>query len=99
LVALVGCTFVVSLFCLGCVESLPLPKGIETFLFQVILLFAIVSAFDHSLSFFVRLFSFFSFSLMVTKCVCVVNALTKGEIEDLCGSRIDGWLLPGVMSY
>jgi hypothetical protein len=31
--------------------------------------------------------------------MCVVNALIKGEIEDLCGSRIGGWSLPGVMSY
>jgi hypothetical protein len=27
-------------FCIGCVEPLPLPKGPETCLFQVILLFA-----------------------------------------------------------
>jgi hypothetical protein len=39
----------------------------------------------------------FLFSL-VTKCVCVVNALIKGEIEDLCGSRTGGWLLPCVVS-
>jgi hypothetical protein len=30
--------------------------------------------------------------------VCVVNALIKGEIESLYGSRTGGWLLPGVMS-
>jgi hypothetical protein len=29
-------------FCIGCVESLPLPKGSETCLLQVILLFAFV---------------------------------------------------------
>jgi hypothetical protein len=38
--ALVVCSFVVSLFCLSCVEPLPLPKGTKTFLFQAILLFA-----------------------------------------------------------
>jgi hypothetical protein len=30
--------------------------------------------------------------------VCVVNALIKGEIEDICGSMTGGWSLPGVMS-
>jgi hypothetical protein len=30
--------------------------------------------------------------------VFVFNALIKGEIEDLCGSRTGGWSLPGVMS-
>jgi hypothetical protein len=33
---------------------------------------------------------FFLFSL-VTMCVCVVNALIKGEIESLCGSRTGRW--------
>jgi hypothetical protein len=31
-------------FCLGCAEPLPLPKGIETFLLQVILFFSLPSA-------------------------------------------------------
>jgi hypothetical protein len=30
--------------------------------------------------------------------VCVVNALSKGEIESLCGTRADGRLIPSVMS-
>jgi hypothetical protein len=34
--------FAWALFCLGCVESLPLPKGSETCLLQVIFLFAFV---------------------------------------------------------
>jgi hypothetical protein len=34
--------FAWALFCLGCVEPLPLPKGSETCLLQVILLFAFV---------------------------------------------------------
>jgi hypothetical protein len=42
-------------------------------------------------------FFYFSFS-PVTKHVCVVNALIKGEIESLCGSRTGGWSLSGVMS-
>jgi hypothetical protein len=32
--------FASTWFCLGCVKSLPLPKGFETCLLQVILLFA-----------------------------------------------------------
>jgi hypothetical protein len=34
--------FALACFLLGCVESWPLPKGTESFLFQVILLFAFV---------------------------------------------------------
>jgi hypothetical protein len=40
----------------------------------------------------------FLFLLFGYQNVCVVNALIKGEIESLCGSRTSGWLLPGVMS-
>jgi hypothetical protein len=75
---------------------LPLPKGTETCLLQVILLFAFILAFDYLLKFLCS-FLFFSFSLWLPN-VCVVNALIKGEIEDLCGSRIGGWSLPSVMS-
>jgi hypothetical protein len=38
-------------------------------------------AFDHLFEFFIRFFSFSLFSELVT-CVCVVNALIKGEIVD-----------------
>jgi hypothetical protein len=68
------------LFCLGCVESLPLPKGSETCLLQVILLFAFVWLSIACWSFFLFIFSF-SFSLVLLH-VGVVNALIKGEIED-----------------
>jgi hypothetical protein len=93
LVALVVCFFVGSLFCLGCVKSLPLPKWTETFLIQVVLLFAFVLAFDLLFQILWSFLFFFLFSL-VTKC----NALINGEIGDLCGSRIGGWLVPSVMS-
>jgi hypothetical protein len=43
------------------------------------------------------LFSFFSFSLCLPN-VCVVNALIKGEMRTMCGSRTGGWSLPCVMS-
>jgi hypothetical protein len=81
---------------LGCVEPLPIPKGSETWLLQVILLFAIPLAFNRLLEFFSRFFSFpFLFGYQN---VCVVNASIKWEIERLCGSRIGGRSLPGVMS-
>jgi hypothetical protein len=82
-------------FCLGCVESLPLPKGIETCLIQVILFFSFSLAFDCLLEFLLVGFSFPFLSGYPN--VCVVNALIKGEIEDLCGSRTGGWSLPGMM--
>jgi hypothetical protein len=65
-------------FCLGCVEPLPLPKGSETCLLQVILLFAFLG-FRSLVG--VSFYSFFSFSQWLPN-VCVVNALIKGEIED-----------------
>jgi hypothetical protein len=68
-------------FGLGCVELLPLPKGSETCLLQVILLFAFLwlSIACWSFSFYLFLFLFFSRVLLH---VGVVNALIKGEIED-----------------
>jgi hypothetical protein len=73
-----------------------LPKGSETCLLQVILLFAFPLVFDRLLEF--LLVVSFLFLLFGYQNVCVVNALIKGEIESLCGSRTSGWLLPGVMS-
>jgi hypothetical protein len=63
----------VRLFCLGCVESLPLPKGIETFLLQVILLFALALAFDRLLKFFWSFLFLFLF-LFGYPNVCVLSA-------------------------
>jgi hypothetical protein len=68
------------LFCLGCVEPLPLPKGSETCLLQVILLFAFVWLSIACWSFLFVSF-LFSFSLYLPN-VGVVSALIKGEIED-----------------
>jgi hypothetical protein len=59
----------VSLFFLGCVDPLPLPKGTGTFLLQVILLFAFPLAFDRLLKFFWSFLLFFLFSCYQT-CVC-----------------------------
>jgi hypothetical protein len=59
-------------FCLGCVESLPLPKGSETCLLQLILLFAFSQLLIAYWSFFYS-FLFFFFSLWFLY-VCVVNA-------------------------
>jgi hypothetical protein len=45
----------------------------------------------------VSFYSFLFLSLWL-QIMCVVNALIKGEIEAMCGSRNGGWSLPGVMS-
>jgi hypothetical protein len=59
---------------------LPLPKGLETYLLQVISLFAFLWLSIACWSFlFIRFFSFFALKLLY---VCVVNALIKGDIED-----------------
>jgi hypothetical protein len=57
-----------SIVCLGCVEPLPLPKGSETCLLQVIFLVAFVWLSIACWSFFIRFFLFL-FS-QVTICVC-----------------------------
>jgi hypothetical protein len=56
-------------FCLGCVEPLPLPKGSETCLLQVIFLFAFVWLSIACWSFFLFVSFLFLFSL-VTSCGC-----------------------------
>jgi hypothetical protein len=69
-------------FCLRCVELLPLPKGSETCLLQVILLFSFVWLSIACWSFFLFVsFLFFSFLSCYFR-VGVVNAVIKGEIED-----------------
>jgi hypothetical protein len=85
-------------FCLGCVEPLPLPKGSETCLLQVILLFAFVWLLIACWSFFL-LVSFLFFSLLLLH-VGVVNALIKGGIDEhvwfedrwMVTSLCDEWL-------
>jgi hypothetical protein len=77
------------LLCLGCVEPLPLPKGSETCLLQVILLFAFVW-----LS--IACWSFFLFDTSCGCCQCT----HQGEIEDhvwfddrwMVASLCDEWL-------
>jgi hypothetical protein len=66
-------------FFLGSVEPLPLPKGSETCLLQVILFFAFVWLSIACWSFF--LFISFSFLSCYFR-VGVVNALINGEIDD-----------------
>jgi hypothetical protein len=68
-----------SLFCLGCVEPLPLPKGIETCLFQVILIFAFpfAFAFDCLLKFLLLVSFLFLFSLVTQ--ICVVRGPVDGR--------------------
>jgi hypothetical protein len=94
LFTLVVCSFVWVCFCLGCVKSLTLPKGTETFLLQVILLFAFHLAFDRLLKLFWSfLFLFLFLFSYVTKCVCC-QCTHQGETESLCGSRpMDGRFL------
>jgi hypothetical protein len=72
-VLLVVFALCLSMFCLGCVEPLPLPKGSETCSSSSDLALCLSLAFDHLLE--------FSFSLRL-QILCVVNALIKGEIED-----------------
>jgi hypothetical protein len=76
---LMVCALYLSMFCLGCVEPLPLPKGSETCPLQVILLFAF---FGFRSLVGVSLSRFFSFHCVFDyQNECVVNALIKWEIE------------------
>jgi hypothetical protein len=66
---LVVCSLFSSIVCLGCVELLPLPKGSETCLLQVILLFAFVWLSIACWSLFLFVSFLFLFS-RVTLCGC-----------------------------
>jgi hypothetical protein len=94
---LVACAPCLSIVCLGCVEPLPLPKGFETCLLQVILLFAFVWLSIACWSFlFIR---FFSFSFLSGYFIWVLSMnSSRGRLRTMCGSRTGGWSLPGVMS-
>jgi hypothetical protein len=65
-------------FCLGCVESLPLPKGPETSSSDPVLCLSRLSIACWSFFLFVS----FHFPFLWFPNMCVVNALIKGEIED-----------------
>jgi hypothetical protein len=83
-------------FCLGCVEPLPLPKGSETCLLQVILLFAFLgfrSLVRVSFCLFHFVFLFSNYQL----CVLSMHS-SRGRLRTMCGSRTGGWSLPCVMS-
>jgi hypothetical protein len=65
-------------FCLGCVEPLPLPKGSEICLLQVILLFAFPLAIDRLLEFLLVVSFLFFFSLGLTAKGGGLTALVTG---------------------
>jgi hypothetical protein len=84
-------------FCLGCVEPLPLPKGSETCLLQVILLpFLSFRSLVAVSSFLFISFIFFLFS-DYQMCVLLMYS-SRGRLRTMCGSRTGGWSLPSVMS-
>ena len=63
------CSLLEHCFCLGCVEPLPLSKGSETCLLQVILLFAFL-AFDRLLEFLLVVSFLFPFSWLRKRVCC-----------------------------
>jgi hypothetical protein len=91
---LVICALCLSMFCLGCIEPLPLPKGSETCLLQVILLFAffVFQSLDG-----VSFSRFFFCFLLVTKTCVLSMHSSRGRLRAMCGSRTGGWSHSGVM--
>jgi hypothetical protein len=75
--------FVWALFCLGCVESLPLPEGSETCLLQVIFLFAFAWLSIACWSLFLFVSFRFLFSL-VTLCGCCQCTHQGGDWGPCC---------------
>jgi hypothetical protein len=86
--ALVVCALCLSIVCLGWVESLPLPKGSETCLLQVILLFAFSRLSIACWSFFLFVSFLFLFSDYQT-CVLSMHS-SRGRLRTMCGSRTGG---------
>jgi hypothetical protein len=76
---------------------LPLSKGSETCLRQVILLFAFSRLLIACWSFF---WSFlFCFPSISDYQMCVLSMhSSRGKLRTMCGSRTGEWSLPGVMS-
>jgi hypothetical protein len=93
---LVVCALCLSIVCLGCVESLPMPKGSETCLLQVIFLFAISWLSIACWSFFLFVSFLFSFLSCYYMCVLSMHS-SRGRLRTMCGSRTGGWSLPGVI--
>jgi hypothetical protein len=92
------CSLLEHGFCLGCVEPLPLPKGSETCLLQVILSFAFLGfrSLDGVFVFFLFLF-YFPFLFIYQMCVLSMHS-SRGRLRTMFGSRTDGWSLTCVMS-
>jgi hypothetical protein len=78
------------------VSLLPLPKGSETCLLQVILFFAFLG-FRSLVGVSFYLFLFVFLLSVYKKCVLSMHSL-RGRLSTMCGSRTGGWSLPGVMS-
>jgi hypothetical protein len=96
-VLLVVFALFLSMFCLGCVEPLPLPKGSETCSSSSDLALCPSLAFNHLLEFsFISSFSFL-FPFGYKSCVLSMHS-SRGRLRTMCGSRIGGWSLPCVMS-
>jgi hypothetical protein len=70
LCAFSGFALCLSMFCLGCVEPLPLPKGSETCSSSSDLALCLSLSFDHLLEFFLLVVSFIFFFFLVTNHVC-----------------------------
>jgi hypothetical protein len=89
--------FVWAWFCFGCVEPLPLPKGSETCLLQVILFLSFLLLSIACWGFF--LFISFSFSFLSCYFMWVLSMhSSRGRLRTMCDSRTGGSSLPCVMS-
>jgi hypothetical protein len=77
-------------------EPLPLPKGSKTCSSSSDLGLCLSFGFRSLVG--VSFSSFFSFLFLFGyQILCVVNALVKGGLRTMCGSRTDGWSLPGLV--
>jgi hypothetical protein len=89
------CALCLSMFCLGCVEPLPLPKGSEPCSSSSDLAPCLSLAFDHLLEF--SFICFFSFLFLFGYKPCVLSMhSSRGRLRTMCGSRTGGWSLPCV---
>jgi hypothetical protein len=94
---LLVCAPCLSMFCLGCVEPLPLPKRSKTCLLQLILLIAFSLDLDRLLDVLLVVSFLFLFSYDYQS-VCVVKHSSRGRLRAMCGSRTGGCSLLSVMS-
>jgi hypothetical protein len=92
---LVVCALCLSIILSRMCRAIALAYGVRDISSSSDLAFCLLLAFDRLLVFLLFVFSFL-FLLVYYMCVLLMHS--RARLRTMCGSRADGWLLPGAMS-